>query len=197
MGMGQRLNVLEAILDRLWVKISQSSFDLMAKGSAPKPTDAKYHDFWREVSGYLAQLSVVMRELDSYEHLLDHRARIARSCPRELRFRANQSVRDLGDRRQQVYEKAVRVEAALRDLYFRGQTPTTNDIIKAIEKLSKEIEAAADVKTMIEQLQQHRPQFDVLTQQRPTVQNVPFSFVIMLIVLYIRSRSKPKSTDTD
>lgn len=108
MSMGQRLTVLEAILDRLWAKISQSSFDLMAKGSIPKPTDSSV-----TISGGRSQA-------------------IRGGC----RWSCGNST-------------AVSTCATIAP---------------------------------------------GLTLQRPAVQNVSFSFVIMLIVLYIRGRSKPKPT---
>jgi hypothetical protein len=200
MTTGQKLNDLEYILDRLLDKVAQKSLDLMAKGGMPKVDDTKYHDFWNDVAKFQGRLVLIMRELDTIAHNLDFRSQIAKRLPREFRYRANQSIRDLRNRQQQVYEKAARVEEILRDLYFGGQKPTRADIIKAIEKLAKEGDSALDklaAKTAAKVVQEHGPSIDGLTQPNPVMHGVPIVMLITLIYTYIRNRSKRPAKDDE
>lgn len=198
MTTGQTLNNLEAILNRLLTEISHASVTLQAKGGIPKPTDMSYHDFWDKISGYQSQLARIVRDLKTIEHRLDFRSRIARKLPREFRYSANQSVKSHRGHTQQVYEKAARVEAALRDFIIQSQTPTTGDIMSGITKLSKELEKSLsqqDYKTITEQLNEGRPQLDNIARDLPVMQGVPLTLLVTLIVVWIGNRSKRKNND--
>lgn len=198
MSTGQTLNNLEAILDRLLERIAQSSIELQMRGGMPKPTDMSYHDFWDQIAGHQKQLARIVRELRTIEHNLDFRSRLARRLPRHMRYSANQSVRSHRGHAQQVYEKAVRVEEALRDYVTQGQTPTTGDIMKGIDKLAKELQKTIDqqdYQAITEQLAQGRPQLDTLTRDNPIVSGSPLSLVVTLIVIWIGIRSKRNDDD--
>ncbi len=190
MTTGQTLNNLEVILDRLLDEISHASISLQAKGSMPKPTDMTYHDFWDKIAGYQTRLARIVRDLKSIEHNLDFRSRIARRMPRDMRYRANQSVRSHRGHTQQVYEKAVRVEEALRDFIVQSQTPTTGDIMSGIDKLAKELQ-----KTITEQLSQGRPQLDNMARDTPILQGTPLTLIVTLIVVWIGARANRKGGD--
>ncbi len=200
MTTGQKLNDLEVILDRMLAKVAQKSLDLLAKGGTPKVSDVKYHDFWNDLAKFNDRLALIVRDLDTIAHNLDFRSEIAKRLPREFRYRANQSVRDLRDRHQQVYQKAAQVEDFLRDLYFGGQKPTQSDVVKAIEKLTKEADSALDklaAKTAAKVVQEHGPSLDGLTNPNPVLHGVPIAMLITLIYTYIRNRSKRSKAKDD
>lgn len=193
MTTGQTLNALETILDRLLDEISHASITLQAKGSTPKPTDTSYHDFWDKIAGYQTALARIVRDLKSIEHRLDFRSRVARRLPREFRYSANQSVKSHRGHSQQVYEKAARVEAALRDFIVQSQTPTTGDVMSGITKLTKELEktlSQQDYKTVTEQLNAGRPQLDNVARDVPVLQGTPLTLLVTLIVVWIGARAK-------
>ena len=195
MSTGRTLNNLEVILDRLLDEISHASITLQAKGGIPKPTDMTYHDFWDKIAGYQTRLARIVRDLKSIEHNLDFRARLARRMPRDQRYRANQSVRSHRGHAQQVYEKAARVEQALRDFIVQSQTPTTGDIMKGIDKLAKELQKTleqADYQAITEQLAQGRPQLDNIARDTPVMTGTPLSLIVTLIVIWIGVRNKNK-----
>ncbi len=199
MSTGRTLNILEAILDRMLDQMAQSSRGLQAKGSTPKLTDAGYGPLWDTIYGYQNQLAGIVRQLRTIEHNLDFRSRLARRVPRDMRYRANQSVRSHTSHLQQVYEKAVRVEEALRDYITQSQTPTTGDIMKGIDKLAKELQKTldqTDYKAITEQLAQGRPQLDTIARDAPVVTGVPLSLIVSLIVLWIGVRNKNKNKDS-
>lgn len=198
MTTGQTLNNLEVILDRLLDEISHASITLQVKGGIPKPTDMSYHDFWDKIAGYQHRLARIVRDLRTIEHNLDFRSRLARRMPREMRYRANQSVRSHRGHAQQVYEKAVRVEEALRDFIVQSQTPTTGDIMKGVDKLAKELQKTLtqqDYQAITEQLAQGRPQLDTISRDSPVVHGSPLSLIVTLIVIWIGVRSKNKGGD--
>ena len=198
MTTGQTLNNLEVILDRLLDQISHASVSLTAKGGIPKPTDMAYHDFWDKIAGYQGRLTQIVRDLRSIEHNLDFRSRIARRMPRDMRYRANQSVRSHRGHAQQVYEKAARVEEALRDFMVQSQTPTTGDLMSGIQKLSKELQKTLtqqDYKTITQQLNEGRPQLDNIARDTPVLQGTPLTLLVTLIVVWIGARAKRKNSD--
>ena len=198
MTTGQTLNNLEGILNRLLNQISLASVTLTAKGGIPKPTDMAYHDFWDKIAGYQHQLARLVRDLRSIEHQLDFRSRIARRLPREFRYSANPSVQSHRGHAQQVYEKAARVEAALRDFMVQSQTPTTGDVMSGIMKLSKELQktlSQQDYKTITQQLNEGRPQLDNIARDVPILQGTPLTLLVTLIVVWIGARAKRKSGD--
>jgi len=199
MSTGRTLNNLEAILDRMLDRIAHSSLELQAKGGIPKPTDMTYHDFWDKIAGYQNQLAGIVRQLKSIDHNLDFRSRLARRLPRDMRYRANQSVRSHSSHLQRVYEKAVRVEDALRNYIIQSQTPTTGDIMKGIDKLAKELQKTldqSDYKAITEQLAEGRPQLDNIARDAPVVTGVPLSLIVSLIVLWIGVRKKNSNKDS-
>lgn len=194
MSLGQRLNTLEAILQRLLAKIDQELLNLLGSGSTKIVGDAGYEAFWDKLAGFDEQLARVNHELGTIKATIDWRAQLAKSYPRELRYRANQSVKDVGNREQQVYQLAVLVEERLRELYFAGQKPTLNDLVRRIDKLSKE--TGKDFEHAKTEIQKNSAHFQTLTSPTPVVTNVPLSFIVALITLYVASR-KNRRTQTE
>ena len=97
-----------------------------------------------------------------------------------------------------MYEKAVRVEETLRDYIVQSQTPTTGDIMKGLDTLSKELQktlSKADYQAVTQELAQGRPQLESLTRDNPVVHGTPLSLVLTLIVIWIGVRSKRNGDD--
>lgn len=185
------MNRLEALLDRLLVDISQQSIELSVKGSSPKPTDAKYHDFYAKLEGYEKKLGGVVHQLGTIESQLDFRTKRAWMVPRTERYRVHQSIRSHGDHAQQVYQKAARVERSLRELFGQAGTPTTSDIIKGADKLLKELEktlSQQEHEAVVTQLAKGQPHFEALQRDQPVVTNVPIGFLVSLIIVWIAAR---------
>lgn len=198
MSTGRTLNNLEAILDRLLARISHASLTLQAKGGMPKPTDMSYHDFWDSIAGYRTELARIVRDLRSISSNLDFRSQVARRLPREFRYSANQSVRSHENRLRQVYEKAVRVEEALRDFNAQAQTPTTGDIMKGVDKLAKELQktlSQQDYEAITQELAQGRPQLETLSRDSPVVHGTPLQLIVTLIVIWIGMRASRRNSD--
>ena len=188
MTTGQTLNTLEAILDRMLLKISHSSLTLAAKGSTPKPTDMSYHDFWDKIAGYHRQLAPIIREIKTIEHSLDFRSRLARRLPRDMRYRASQSVRSHAGQNQRIYEKAIRVKDALHDYEVQSQTPTTHDVMSGTMKLGKEVLKTLekkDFKAISEVAAEGRPQIEAMSRDNPVAHGMPLTLVLTLIVIAI------------
>lgn len=188
MSTGRTLNTLEAVLDRMLDDIAQSSLTLMAKGSTPKPTDMNYYEFWKKVARYERQLKPLIRELKTIEHNLEFRSRLARRLPRDMRYRANQSVRSHASQQQRVYEKATRVRDALDDYEERAQTPTTADVMSGVMKLGKEALKSTEkkeFKAISEVAAQGRPQIEAMSRDTPVAHGTPLTLVLTLIVLAI------------
>lgn len=191
MSLGQRLNTLEAILQRLFEKIEQEHLTLMGAGTTKMKGDPGYEAFQEKLEGFGEELARLTRELSTVKATIDWRAQLAKSYPRELRYRANQSVKELRNREQQVYQLAFLVEKRLRELHFAGNTPTIGDIVRLLNKLSRELEKfAAHLKT---EIQKNGCHFETLTSSMPVVPNVPLSFIVALIALYIASWRKRES----
>ena len=143
MSLGQRLNMIDAVLDQLRAAIEQEKLKLIGAGTTPQIGDMLYHDFWRRLRSFQPRLEVIRRELDSMGHAIDLRRQGLRSLPRDRRYSAAQSVGDHQHHLGRVQGKALRLLKELDALNNRGRTPSDADLIKNVMDLFKEADAFA------------------------------------------------------
>src|ERR1700730_7218982 len=102
MSTGQRLDILEAQLNRVRGEVRQIHLKALGSGSAPgsgTPGDsslaARMRRLDRDLASVRQSLALIGRELKSISNLLDLKERMAFRIGRENCYSARQSVRDL------------------------------------------------------------------------------------------------------
>jgi hypothetical protein len=201
MSTGQQLNRLDRQLIQLQTRVRQERLKLLGSGGTPIAGDMKYHDFWKRIAGFGLQLKQMIPALRSVDNLLNLRARASWSLPRNdpkkvtpggsPRMREQQSIESHRMRLKEVYGRAVDVESLLRDLYFEGQAPTSKDLIKRLNKLSRQLEKTIsdyDTQTIAQTIRNDGPSFE--SPQDGGMPGVPLSLLVTLIVMYIIERQK-------
>ena len=138
MSMGQRLNMIEAVLDNIRVALDQEILKLAAAATTPQITDSSYHVFWQRIESYGPRIEQALTQLKSLGHALDLRRQNLWNLSRERRFSGRQSVSDQDRHLGQVHKKALEVLRRFEALRNRGRTPTDADLVKGLNRLSKE-----------------------------------------------------------
>ena len=186
MSLGQRLNMIEAVLDQLRVAIDQERFKLIGKGTTPQITDMLYHDFWRRVQSFRPRIEIILRELNSMGHAIDLRRHGLRSLPRERRYAAAQSIGDHQAHLGRVQGKALRLLKQFHVLDSRGRTPTDADLIKNVMKLLKEGDAFAKTLNTDAVVQHMRDALSAPASPMPGGSLTTLGVLFSILIVYLR-----------
>jgi hypothetical protein len=202
MSTGSTLNRIEAQLEQLRASIRQAQLDLLGGGEMPAVDDPDYHDFWQRLAGFGEQLRMVVgRDLASIDSLLGVQAQASWKLPRldprrpqpggSPRFRERARIESHRRRHGEVYRKAIEIEAALRKLYHRGQTPTNKDVIEHLHELLTGLEehmSEIDASALSRSVGVDGYTFEAPVAGGPPA--VPFSVVLTIIFAYILSKTR-------
>ena len=143
MSTGRQLNMIEAVLDNIRVALDREILKLVASGTTPQVTDSGYHVFWQRIESYGPRIQQALTQLKSMGHAIDLRRQGLWNLPRERRFSGRQSVNDQDRHLGRVHKKALEALRRFEALHNRGRTPTDADLVKGLNRLSREADGIA------------------------------------------------------
>ncbi len=141
MSLGTQLNAIESSLERLFDEIRLETTRAAFRFEKGALHEDAHRAFVQVLSGFEDRLGRLTRALKQAEGQTRGRALLAKHAPRgDARYRATQSAKTHGQRRQAIEEKARLVTVDLQKLAIDGTTPTFLDVANGMDSLGKTLE---------------------------------------------------------